>query len=91
MIVLYKVMVRIILEYCSAYQKTYVNKLESLQRRFLRLLWYRETKAMTEVPYDDIMEFTRLNTLQFRRKATDLIFIIKILNNNINCPELLFC
>ncbi|XP_073984063.1 uncharacterized protein [Rhodnius prolixus] len=92
-IILYKVMVRPILEYCSAlwspYQKTYVNKLESLQRRFLRLLWYRETKVMTEVPYDDVMEFTGLSTLQFRIQATDLNFIFKILNNNINCPELL--
>lgn len=90
---LYYSYVRSHLEYCSVvwspqYQN-HIDTLESVQRKFLRLLSYKIKKPILDHDYTEIMSSNNIMTLQCRRNMQDVVFLYKILHNMINSPELL--
>ncbi|XP_050531542.1 uncharacterized protein LOC126900110 [Daktulosphaira vitifoliae] len=87
---LYCTMVRPILEYgtiiWNSYQLNQINRLNNVQSYFLRYLSY---KFLMNCSTKEIAMRLGLHSLSSRRKFNDASFIHKILNNNINCPEML--
>ena len=89
---LYNCLVRSVLEYnsviwCPSYN--YIQQLESVQNKFVKFLLYKY-----KIPYRDISRTVRLQlvgleTLEKRREKALTIFLFKIYNNLIDCPELL--
>lgn len=90
---LYCTLVRSILEYCavvwSPYQLGHIKMLQDIQDRFLRILGTRLGYPYREVPIDYIAEMLCLPPLTSRRTLQGLVFLYKILRNQIDCPELL--
>ena len=90
---LYNCLVRSVLEYnsviwCPSYN-CYIQQLESVQNKFVKFLLYKY-----KIPYRDISRTVRLQlvgleTLEKRREKALTIFLFKIYNNLIDCPELL--
>lgn len=93
LIFLYKALVRPLLEYGSTiwnpYVKSQISLIESVQRRYLRLIWFREVGTYENTPYDCILEMTGLDNLSHRRYINDITFLYKLLHHQIDCPELL--
>ncbi|KAL1446566.1 hypothetical protein WDU94_013911 [Cyamophila willieti] len=90
---LYYAYVRSRLEYCSTvwspqYQ-IHIKSIESVQRKFLRILAYKCGTRIIDHKYDDIMKNQEIISLEKRREANDLIFLIKLIHNKIYSPELL--
>ena len=68
----------------------YVQAIENVQSRFLKMLTYQKTSFYPkQVPYIDLVTSFNFQTLENRRKLLDLLFLYKVLNNKIDCPELL--
>ncbi|XP_046687794.1 uncharacterized protein LOC124373466 [Homalodisca vitripennis] len=90
---LYCSMVRPIVEYASVvwspHQSILINDLERIQTKFLRYLGVRTGFLYREVPVDHLAEALCLPQLAARRKVQDLMFLYKIINSLIDCPELL--
>ncbi|KAI5707382.1 hypothetical protein M8J77_004742 [Diaphorina citri] len=90
---LYYSYVRSHLEYCSVvwspqYQ-VHINTLEAVQKKFLRLLAYKDKTPILDHNYEPIMSSHNIVSLQHRRDIQDLTFLYKLLHNLINSPELL--
>ena len=81
--ILYKAIVRPILEYGSCVWSPYLKKnirlLEQVQRRATRLVL-----GTKEMDYEQRLRFIGLPTLEYRRIRRDVIEIFKILSNNPN-------
>lgn len=91
--ILYCSFVRSILEYGSQiwnprYDK-YINRLENIQRKFIKYLCYRTGYYYKSNDYLNICAKFHLLPLCNRRKIADVIFLLKIISGRIICPELL--
>lgn len=91
--ILFCTFVRSILEYGSQiwnprYDK-YIIRLESIQKRFIRYLCYRTRTEYISSDYLKLCAKFHLLPLANRREISDIIFLLKILANNIDSPELL--
>ena len=77
-LILYKSLVRPILEYCSQiwnplYKKDIIE-IEKVQRRATKLV-----PALRELPYDERLKKIKLTTLAYRRKRMDVIQVYRII------------
>ncbi|EPB68170.1 hypothetical protein ANCCEY_12736 [Ancylostoma ceylanicum] len=83
-----KVYVRPILEYNSPvwnpYKKKHIVLLESIQRTYTRLIFYRcfpRHKQMNNLPsYEKRLDTLKLDSLYIRRKLIDICFLHKMVN-----------
>lgn len=91
--ILYCSLIRSSLEYCSTVWSprygVYIDLIESVQKKFLRMLAYKEYGNSSFINYEELMKKFNLQPLEIRRDVTDVIFVLKLLNEKINCPELL--
>lgn len=91
--ILYNSYVRSVLEYCSTVWNPVYNihreRLERVQKRFLYHLCFKFNLCKTVPTYADRLSYFRMETLADRRSRADLIFLYKLLNGHIDCPELL--
>lgn len=91
--ILYCTLVRPILEYCSVvwspHQTTLQDMIQKVQNRFLRVVGTRLGFNYTEVPVEQLAVDLGLQSLATRRKRQDIIFLFKLINNHMDCPELL--
>ncbi|CAH2108734.1 unnamed protein product [Euphydryas editha] len=83
-------LVRSRLEYCSLvwspYKKIHTTRLESVQKRLLRQLSYRFKLKLNS--YDEGLRYFNINSLQNRREILAMTFLYKVLNNEIDCPDI---
>lgn len=93
--ILYCSFVRSKLEYASLVwcpnYNIHINTLENIQRRFLKLLYFRSHGVYPPVGYshcDLLNEFAFLS-LNARREYFSQIFLYKIIHNNLDCPPIL--
>ena len=79
LLILYKSLVRPILEYCSSIwyplYKTDMLEIEKVQRRATKLV-----PSLKEASYEDRLKTLKLTTLAFRRKRTDILQVYRIIN-----------
>lgn len=92
---LYIFFVRPLLEYAcqvwSPSQSTLINRIESVQRRFVRfalrgLPW---TDSFNLPPYESRLKLINLQPLALRRDVADITFVHQVLSGSIDCPEFL--
>lgn len=92
-IYLYKTLVRSVLEFntiiWSPYYRVHIERLEGVQRRFLRVLCYRHGYHRTVRGYENRMTRFKIQSLEVRRKYFDLVYLYKIIHSHIDCPSLL--
>ena len=90
---MYTSLVRPHLEFCtnlwSPYYKTYIDKLDSVQRKFLRYIAFKQHIITDNINYSQMEKDLKINSIAERRDISDILFIFKILNGYIVCPELL--
>lgn len=90
---LYFAYVRSILEYASVvwnpHYQTQVHMIERLQHKFLRYVAYKEMIPLETLSYTDLLTNLNMQTLKDRRQTADLIFLFKLIHNQIECPDLL--
>lgn len=90
---LFCTLVRPHLDYCSVvwspHQAYLKDQLESVQRRFLRLVGTRIGYRYSDVPINDVAALLCLPSLEERRRAQDILFLHRLLNSRLDCPELL--
>ena len=76
---------RLLLEYCSSvwspHFKQDIDLIENVQRSFTRKLFY--CCNLVSKSYDDRLTYLGLQRLEFRRIYADLIFMYKLIHNNI--------
>jgi hypothetical protein len=89
--ILYCSLIRSLVEYGSIiwnpYQTGHITKIEKIQKRFLIMMRYKLKKIDT--PTKTLANELNLQSLENRRFNNDIIFLYKLLNNLIDCPELL--
>lgn len=91
--ILYCAFVRSHLEYASQiwnprYDK-YIDRLEGVQKRFIRILCYRLNIPYRSENYINLCKKFHLQPLVNRRRLADCSFLLKLLSNEIDCPNLL--
>lgn len=90
---LYSSFVRQLLEYASPvwspYQLGLIENLETIQRRFLRLMGIRQGLQYGDVPLAELQAELRLPNLQLRREVADVLLLFKLVNGLLDCPILL--
>lgn len=93
LVVLYKSLVRPILEYGSViwspYQLNHIDLLQQIQRRFIRMLGPRLGYAYRDTPVSDVEHLLDIPPLHLRRHRSDLLMLYKIVNGLIDSPVLL--
>lgn len=69
------------------------KKLEQIQKRFVRYLFHKVNGFYPTYPeqisYKDLIDSLNIKSLEKRREDQAIIFIHKLCNNLINCPQLL--
>ncbi|BES91184.1 Retrotransposon protein [Nesidiocoris tenuis] len=92
-VLLYKSLVRPILEYSSVvwspYYQVHKERLERVQRRFLRYLNFKMHIPLEELDIVELAARSGLQDLEVRRTMADLMFLFKLLNAEISSPVLL--
>ncbi|KAG8245405.1 hypothetical protein J6590_107029, partial [Homalodisca vitripennis] len=63
--------------------------LQSIQSRFIRLVGYRLGHRYADVPVNSLADELGLHPLALRRRIFDLVFLYKLVNEDLNCPQLL--
>ncbi|XP_046666538.1 uncharacterized protein LOC124358286 [Homalodisca vitripennis] len=90
---LYTALIRSILEYCcvvwAPYQVDDTDRLEKIQRRFLRIIGVRLGYDFMAAPVDTIAESLGLLSLSVRRQLADAVFLRKLLTGQVDCDDLL--
>lgn len=90
---LYTTLVRPHVEYActiwNPHQITQSNNIEKLQHRFVKWVCFKQNIPYHRVDYPTLCGQLNLISLQSRRTISDISFILKILNNSINVPDLL--
>lgn len=93
LLILYNTLVRPILEYCSVvwspYQLNHIVMLNGVQIRFTRVLGLRLGYNYLEVPIEELQHRFGIQPLQLRRDVSDLVLLFKLVNCELDCPELL--
>lgn len=89
---LYTALVRPHLENCSIiwnpYYSSYIDKLDSVQRKFLRYVAYKLHLNVENLNYGNLEQILSIQSLKRRRDNIDIITCFKLVNNTLNCPEL---
>jgi len=67
----------------------YVKAIEKIQCKFLKSLMYRKTLYPAYVPYRELVSNFNIHTLERRRHLNDLIFLYKLIHNQIDCIDLI--
>ena len=90
---LYTTFVRPHLEYSSVvwspHQKFLIDRVESIQRRFVRIVGTRLGFRYMDVPVSALASELCLPSLDHRRRVQDVIFLARLINGSIDCPVLL--
>ena len=70
--------------------KALIKSLERIQNKFLRFLSYRTNHPMRYIDHDyqNIMNISKLSTLEIARAKNDMKFVHKIANTYLNTPDL---
>ena len=95
MVALFNSMVKPILNYASViwcpHTKTDIKKIESVQRYFMRCVSYKTPVPMRfdQHDYSVISNLLNMPNLNSIRKYNDLMFMYKLFNNLIDCPDIL--
>lgn len=88
---IYYAYVRSKLEYCSVVwnpkHNVHIKSLEALQKKFLRYLAFKQHKTI-EGNYSEFMRSNKIMSLENRRNFIDLTYLYKLLNNQIDCTEI---
>ncbi|XP_045455269.1 uncharacterized protein LOC123664948 [Melitaea cinxia] len=91
-ILLYNALVRSSLEYCSVVwnpgYRVHIDRIERIQRKFLRILAYRQNVGYLR-DYRSRLEHFKMTSLEDRRRMHDLVFLYKLINGVLDCPQLL--
>lgn len=93
LVTLFKALVRPLLEYnspvWSPYQDGLISALEGVQVRFIRVVGCRMGYRYLDVPIPLLRNQFNLLSLVTRRKIFDSVFLKKLLNGIVDCPEIL--
>lgn len=93
LLVLYKSLVRPVLDYGSViwspYQLGHISQLNKVQTHFLRVLGVRLGYDYLGVPVEELEQRFNLQPLDLRRLFNDLLFVFKLVNGTLDCPDLL--
>lgn len=93
--ILYYAFVRAKLEYCSIvwnpYYKTHIKKLDRIQRRFCKRIYFLEhgSYPVWHMPTKELFLQCNLVPLYVRRTVTSIIYLYKLIHGHINCADLL--
>ena len=96
--VLYVSLVRPLLESCclvwSPYYQVYIDRLERVQRKFLRFICYKFNlgyfnKDTYIYDYCGLERFLDIVPLSIRRKNFDIVFAYKVIRGFVDCVEIL--
>ena len=91
--ILYNSYVRSLLEYCciiwSPYYQLYISRLEKIQRKFIKFLCFKLNVIFDKNNYELIVKYFGLSFLISRRHYFDLCFVFNVLNNRVNCSDIL--
>ena len=83
MLILYKTLVRPLLDYCSQIWKPYLRKditlVERIQKRYTKMI-----DGCKKMKYEKRLEFLNLTTMEDRHKRADMVQVYKILNDKLN-------
>ncbi len=92
-ILLYTSLIRPILEYCciiwSPSYSTNIERLEKIQKRFIRGLCYRCQIDYDSYTYEYLLDYFGLTLLFNRRRYYDVMFVFKVMNYLIKSPQIL--
>lgn len=90
---LYKTIIRPILEYATVVWSPHfscdVEALNRIQTRVVRLIGIRNGYRYLEVPVVELASRLSLLPLERRREINDLLFLHKLVNGKLDCPDLL--
>ena len=88
---LYHSLIRSRLEYCSFIWsplcQTNIDKIERVQKKFVNYVSYK--CRLSNVSYLELCVNFKLQPLQSRREMLDVRMLNKVLNDRVDCPELL--
>ncbi|XP_046663523.1 uncharacterized protein LOC124356513 [Homalodisca vitripennis] len=73
----------------APFQKNHCDLLERIQIRFLKTVGVRLGFNYREVPVTTLRDALGLPLLESRRRYLDLMFLHRLLNGSIDCPDLL--
>ena len=89
---IYIALVRSILEYCSVvwspHQKSSIDRIERVQRKFIKFLCFKEGMEYNADNYLNLCSHFKLSPLFIRRQVLDLCFIHKCVNYITDCPDI---
>jgi hypothetical protein len=92
-VTLFQGVVRPILEYNSVlwspYYQVHSRNIERVQNRLLRFINYRLGVPVREINYKHLRDTYNLQPLSARREVSDMVFLYKLINGQIDAPELL--
>lgn len=90
---IYCTLIRSILEYASIvwspYQGIYIDAIERVQNKFLRICAFKLNYTIENHDYQVIRNQLGLKCLTDRRQMFDLCYIYNIIHGSVSCPELL--
>nr|CAI5854974.1 unnamed protein product [Callosobruchus analis] len=75
----------------SPYYKCHIGEIEKVQRKFMKFLFLRSEGIYPEqgISNLELCERFEIRTLEFRRKLSASVFLFKLLNGIIDCPDIL--
>ena len=73
----------------SPYFNIYIDKLESVQRKFLRYIAFKGGIPSDLVDYGALQRDLNIDSLNLRRERADIIMAHKILHGSVDCPYIL--